>query len=49
MSLGMTATTCRTYWETMTRLGGKRLVREYLDAAGRVVRFEVVATVGGAR
>jgi hypothetical protein len=39
-----TTTTARTFWETMTSkpAGSKRLVREFLDASGRVVGFEVV-------
>jgi hypothetical protein len=34
--------TARTYWESIPRTGGERLVREWVDASGSVVRFQVV-------
>jgi len=37
-------TTCRTYWEDNRVKGIRRLVREYLDSAGNIVRWEVVRT-----
>jgi hypothetical protein len=37
-----TIATVRTFWETMTCRPGRRLVREWLDAEGRAVRFVVV-------
>jgi hypothetical protein len=33
----------RTFWERMTCRPGYRLVREWVDACGHVVRFEVIA------
>jgi hypothetical protein len=40
--------TARTYWETFTRhywtgTKGRRLVREWVDAAGNIASWEVVA------
>lgn len=35
--------TIRTFWETMGGGRGKRLVREYVNAAGHVDRFDVLA------